>query len=62
MGHASPRAALIYQHATRERDVVIARALDGMIREVLDREWHADGTTSESNLAEDADERREETA
>jgi integrase len=54
MGHASPRAALIYQHATRERDVVIAKALDGMIREVLDREWHADGTSTESNSAKDA--------
>ena len=37
MGHASARAALIYQHATRDRDVVIAMALDGMIREVLER-------------------------
>ncbi len=37
MGHASARAALIYQHATRERDVVIATALDGMISDVLDR-------------------------
>jgi hypothetical protein len=27
MGHASPRAALIYQHATSERDQVIAAAL-----------------------------------
>ena len=27
MGHASPRAALIYQHATRERDHAIADAL-----------------------------------
>jgi integrase len=36
MGHASPRAALIYQHATRDRDVVIAKALDRMIRQVLD--------------------------
>jgi len=27
MGHASPRAALIYQHATRERDEVIASAM-----------------------------------
>ncbi len=31
MGHASPRAALIYQHATAERDVVIASALSDMI-------------------------------
>lgn len=42
MGHSSARAALIYQHVTRDRDVVIAKALDGMIREILDREWRAD--------------------
>jgi integrase len=52
MGHASPRAALIYQHATRERDVVIAQALDGMIRDVLDREWHANGTTVDSSTGD----------
>jgi integrase len=33
MGHASPRAALRYQHATRERDEVIAAALDRIIQE-----------------------------
>ena len=33
MGHASARAALRYQHATRERDEVIARALDRIIRD-----------------------------
>jgi integrase len=27
MGHASPRAALIYQHATRDRDAAITQAL-----------------------------------
>jgi hypothetical protein len=27
MGHSSARAALIYQHATRERDAAIADAL-----------------------------------
>ncbi|MDZ7732499.1 MAG: tyrosine-type recombinase/integrase [Acidimicrobiia bacterium] len=32
MGHGSPRAALIYQHATRDRDHAIARALDDMIQ------------------------------
>ena len=31
MGHASPRAALIYQHATRDRDAAIADALSAMI-------------------------------
>lgn len=30
-GHSSPRAALIYQHATRERDAAIARALNDVI-------------------------------
>jgi len=33
MGHASPRAALIYQHATRARDVAIAAALSQLVRE-----------------------------
>jgi len=28
LGHASPRAALIYQHTARDRDEAIARALD----------------------------------
>jgi len=31
MGHASPRAALIYQHATSERDHAIAAALGDML-------------------------------
>jgi len=31
MGHASPRAALIYQHATRDRDAAIAAALSDLI-------------------------------
>ena len=33
MGHASPRAALIYQHATRERDQAIANAFDALLRD-----------------------------
>lgn len=31
MGHSSTRAAIIYQHATAERDRVIAEALDGLV-------------------------------
>jgi integrase len=31
MGHASPAAALIYQHAVDDRDSQIARALDAML-------------------------------
>jgi integrase len=34
LGHASPRAALIYQHATADRDRVIAEKLDTMIGQV----------------------------
>jgi integrase len=32
LGHASPRAALIYQHATRERDIAIAEAMNEHIQ------------------------------
>ena len=31
LGHASPQAALRYQHATSERDVAIAKAIDHLI-------------------------------
>jgi integrase len=34
LGHSSVRAALIYQHATRDRDQAIARALGTFAREV----------------------------
>jgi hypothetical protein len=33
MGHASPRAALIYQHATAERDRAVADYLGAVIAE-----------------------------
>lgn len=33
MGHASMRAALIYQHATNERDQEIARKLSAMVEQ-----------------------------
>jgi len=32
LGHSSPRAALLYQHATRERGAEIAAAIDELIR------------------------------
>jgi hypothetical protein len=35
MGHASARAALIYQHATEERDVAIAEGLSAMVEKEL---------------------------
>jgi integrase len=36
LGHSSLRAAMIYQHATRDRDQAIAKALGTFVREVLD--------------------------
>ena len=33
IGHSSTRAAMIYQHATRDRDQAIAVALDALIVE-----------------------------
>ena len=34
MGHSSPRAALIYQHALADRDQAIAEALSALVRPV----------------------------
>jgi integrase len=36
MGHASPRAALIYQHASQDRDAVIAAALSDVIEKTIE--------------------------
>jgi integrase len=35
MGHSSVRAALIYQHASHERDAVIADSLSEMVQKAL---------------------------
>jgi hypothetical protein len=37
IGHSSPRAALIYQHATAERDKRIAEAIDAEIAAAASR-------------------------
>ena len=37
LGHSSVRAAMMYQHATRDRDRVIAQALGGLIRQAADK-------------------------
>jgi integrase len=48
MGHSSMRAALIYQHATKERDRVIADSMDVLLegRELGGRRslGHGEGT------------------
>jgi hypothetical protein len=33
LGHSSTRVALIYQHATRDRDRAIAKALGGLVQQ-----------------------------
>jgi len=43
MGHASPRAALIYQHAIEDRDKFIATSLGEMIGK-SNRSRHVPGT------------------
>jgi hypothetical protein len=34
IGHSTPRAALIYQHATRDRDQAVAAFLDNVVAAV----------------------------
>ena len=49
MGHASPRAALIYQHATSDRDQAIASALSNLAAEAeLTRIVPRDGRAMEA--------------
>ena len=40
IGHSSTRAAMIYQHATRDRDQAIAAALDALIEDAVPRSRH----------------------
>ena len=61
MGHSSSRAALIYQHATRDRDVVIAKAI-GDIIEAAEVETDSDGMCHESAIAERVDELKQRRA
>jgi hypothetical protein len=45
LGRSSPRAAMIYQRATRDREQVIAKALGGLARQarILDQDQAANG-------------------
>jgi hypothetical protein len=43
MGHSSSRAALIYQHATRERDEAIAAGMGKALRQARRKAKAADG-------------------
>jgi integrase len=48
LGHSSTRAAMIYQHATDERDRQIAGALNGMIESARQEAEHSDDTDAET--------------
>lgn len=48
MGHASPRAALLYQHATDERDRHIAEAMSSMIEERVSERKRERGGVAEA--------------
>ena len=48
MGHASMRAALIYQHATSQRDREIAAALDVRIGREAGEKWPVSGPNPEN--------------
>jgi integrase len=45
MGHSSPRAALIYLHATRERDEAIAAGMGQMLKDARKRGSTRPGTS-----------------
>jgi hypothetical protein len=53
LGHSSVRAAMIYQHATRDRDQAIAKALGTFVRDVRNApEKQADEPESSKNKHE----------
>ena len=47
MGHSSARAALIYQHATQERDEAIAAGMGKLLRRARRRAHGAGGAGTE---------------
>ena len=47
MGHSSPRAALIYQHATQERDEAIAAGMGKLLRQARRKAQGAGGVGTE---------------
>lgn len=50
MGHASPQAALRYQHATRDRDAAIARALSALVEQAQTAEPAANSGVAQGNV------------
>jgi integrase len=57
MGHSSPRAALIYQHATEERDVAIAEGLSRLVNAGLQADDDVE-RDDEGHVREIAEDRR----
>ena len=54
MGHSSPRAALIYQHATRERDQKIAAGMGRLFTEARNAGTKKTGSTPKPSGTERA--------
>lgn len=54
MGHASPKAALRYQHATRDRDAAIARALSDLVEQAQPAEPTAPSPDGDRRAPESA--------
>jgi hypothetical protein len=52
LGHSSVRAAMIYQHATRDRDRVMAQALGELVREVRRESTEPTGEQGEAQERE----------
>jgi hypothetical protein len=51
LGHASPRAAVRYQHATSDRDRVIADLLDALVSRGDRDSEHAERTSGGIDVA-----------
>jgi hypothetical protein len=50
MGHASMRAAIIYQHGSHERDRAIADGVDALIRGLQEKQAHGSDDTGVTAL------------
>jgi hypothetical protein len=57
MGHSSPRAALIYQHATRERDQKIAAGTGRLFAEARKTSTSKSGSTPKPSARNEHDAR-----
>lgn len=60
MGHSSTRAALIYQHASRDREGEIAAAISARVEAARAKSnGHVAGTAADSDASEGTSDERE---